>query len=591
MWKLIYKSWLSIFGLVLITFPLYTQTSPILIDGIFSDWNEMTPLHIDMPGDDDNSNIDFARLWMSNDPDYLFIRIEVRKVLNLQSNNQITLYLDTDNDSSTGLNINGIGAEISYNLGQRNGQARLADFTASIDHSDIGLVSAPTVTSDQFEIALDRHATLFGEPFFPSQDIKISFEVENFSGDQIPDEGQVISYTFDEDIGSNPPEFSIKKTADSYLRVLSYNVLFDNLFEPGLQSSYQRIINAIAPEIIGFQEIYGFSSSQTADKVESFLPSGDNETWHHAKVQPDIIAVSRYPIVASHLIQGVSGAGEGNGAFLIDLAPDFNSQLLFIVAHTPCCDNEDGRQREIDAIMAFVRNAKAGTGPLSIAPNTPIVIAGDMNLVGLQRQQQTLLTGDLYYQAVYGPDFQPDWDETPFEDALPIATNSPLAITWYNPFSSFSPGRLDYIVYSGSVLDLKNTYALFTPTLPQDSLSQYNLMGSDVTFASDHLPIVADFELNLSSSASIPEVDEIPLSITPNPFRETATLHYHLESSSTVSVRFFDGQGRLLRAWQLEKQPAGEHALEISRQGIPTGVYFVQVLTEYGVGVGKVGLR
>lgn len=566
---------------------LLAQNTSILIDGIFSDWDNTTPLHIDTPGDDDNSNIDFGRLWVSNDQDFLFIRIEVRKELNLQSNNQITLYLDTDNDASTGLNINGIGAEISYNLGQRNGQARLDGFTASIDHSDIGLVTAPTVTSEEFEIAINRKSSLYGIPFFSGQDIKISFEVETFSGDQIPDQGQFISYTLDELIMATPPAYSIKKNQEDHLRILSYNVLFDNLFEPGLQGAYDRIISAIAPEIIGFQEIYDFSASQTAAKVENFLPSDPNEQWYRAKIQPDIIAVSRYPILGSFLIQGASSNPQGNGAFLIDLNPTYNSQLLFIVAHTPCCDNEDERQRELDAIMAFVRNAKDGTGPLSLEPQTPIVIVGDMNMVGLRRQQQTLLTGDLFYQAIYGPDFDPDWDNTPLEDGIPYVTNQPLAITWYNPSSSFSPGRLDYIVYSGSVMDLKNIYSLFTPALPEDSLTHYNLFGQDVVFASDHLPVVADFELNLSSAVRVPGKQIIPLDIRPNPFQSNTQLSYQLETSTAVSIQFFDARGQLVRSWDVGQQVAGVHTFKLDRKGFSPGIYFCQVLTEKGVGFKK----
>ena len=571
-------------SLTILSFQSSAQTNPILIDGTFSDWDDLTPIHIDTPGDNDNTNIDFARMWVSNDQDFLFIRIEVRTEINLQSNNQITLYLDTDDDATTGFSVNGIGAEISYNLGQRNGQARFTDFTASIDHSDIGLVSAPTVTSEEFELAIDRNSSFFGTPFFPNADIKISFEVETSSGDQIPDQGEFITYSFDENIMTIPQEYSIDKKESSHLRIMSYNVLTDNLFEQGLGSSYNRILSAIAPDIIGFQEIYDHSASQTAAIVENFLPSDNGKQWYNAKIQPDIIAVSRYPIISSHLIQGASSGTQGNGAFLIDLSPTYNSQLLFIVAHTPCCDNDDDRQREIDGIMAFVRNAKNGTGPLHLEPQTPIVIVGDMNLVGLQRQLHTLLTGDLFYQAFYGPDFDPDWDGTAFEDALPFATHQPLAFTWYNPSSSFSPGRLDFMVYSGSVLDLKNTYTLFTPALPADSLSQYNLVDSDVTFASDHLPVVADFELSPASSIASIKDKAIELQAIPNPFRATTTIQYQLKAKSTVLVRLLDRNGGMIKTWELGEQSAGTYSFEIARNDLPAGLYFCHVLTQNGMG-------
>ena len=71
----------------------------------------------------------------------------------------------------------------------------------------------------------------------------------------------------------------------------------------------------------------------------------------------------------------------GNGAFLMDLSSKYIGELLIVGAHPPCCDNDNTRQREIDAIMAFVRNSKNGTGPIPISNEIPILITYDMNLV------------------------------------------------------------------------------------------------------------------------------------------------------------------------------------------------------------------
>lgn len=142
--------------------------------------------------------------------------------------------------------------------------------------------------------------------------------------------------------------------------------------------------------------------------------------------------------------------------------------------------------------MAFVRTAKLQQGSLPLPQNTPIILCGDMNLVGLRFQQQTLITGDILDESTFGADFNPDWDDSKFEDAKPPTTGLSTDFTWKTD-GTFSPGRLDYILYSGSQLRLNNSFTLFTPALPFNTLAKYGLSANDVTVASDHLPLVADF--------------------------------------------------------------------------------------------------
>ncbi len=69
-----------------------------------------------------------------------------------------------------------------------------------------------------------------------------------------------------------------------------------------------------------------------------------------------------------------------------------------------------------------------------------------------------------------------------------------MSFTWYDENNPFSPGRLDYIVYSGSVMELVNSYSLFTLGLSQNELGEHALESRDAVNASDHLPLVADFK-------------------------------------------------------------------------------------------------
>ena len=535
-------------------------------------------LHVDPFGDQGNSNMwTWASVWVDNDDDYIFFRIETGFEMNLQdSYNNITVALDTDNNAGTGASIYGIGAEVLYNFGQRSGSIRLGGSSYPIGHNVIQMISAPTVSSDQFEFAISRSASLLGISLFQGGSVKITIYNDQYNTDRVPNESGGLLYTFDNSDTPPLPEYSISKPSEDLLRILSYNVLFDNLFENPLESNYRRILQALVPDIIGFQEIYNHSSDATAEKVKSL--TDPNQTWYHSKIQPDIIAISRYPIEDAHLIPGSNSSGGGNGAFLINLLPQYDSKLIFIVAHTPCCENNSGRQQEIDAIMAFVRGVKTGNSPFSVPEQTPIVIVGDMNLVGNQQQLETLLTGDIINQSLYGADFNPDWDDSAFEDAFPKTSNLPFAFTWFNESSSFSPGRLDCIIYSGSVMTLRNSYTLFTRSLTQSQLFDHYLDTEDVILASDHLPIIADFELgNVSSSATTVDHAHLNIDVSPNPSSSQINVSYNLKEGSFVDIYLLDSKGRKVREVRSGWQGPGQQELKINGTALSGGIYYLRI--------------
>ena len=76
------------------------------------------------------------------------------------------------------------------------------------------------------------------------------------------------------------------------------------------------------------------------------------------------------------------------------------------------------------------------------------------------------------------------------KDLLPGNTHTNFAITWRDEDSLFSPGRLDFIIYTDSLLNIQG-FILDSSVLPQDVLEVYGLQADD-TGASDHLPLVAD---------------------------------------------------------------------------------------------------
>ena len=473
-----------------------SQAARIWMDGNFSDWDDIPVLYEDQIGDQQYGNIDFGILKAANDDRFVYLYIEIGEDLNLQDDNEITLYLDTDNNASTGIPINGIGAEVKWVFGDRQG-VYTARYT--IYHQYIGLITAPTVTSERFEIAIDRTLSLFGQQLFPLNSFRIAFHDDGPGNDYLPNIGDIVSYSFDNSTLPPIDPISLKKTASSDFRAMAYNVLSSHIFEPQYFDKFDRILSAIDPEIIAFEEIYNHNSNDVKQLVESMLPSGAGEQWYCQGIYgDDIYAVSRFPITEFYEINK-------SAAFLIDLNPQIDSDLLFIVGHLSYGNYNEERQLECDELMAFIRDAKEPGGVLTLDEFTPIIITGDLNLVGYAQQLETLITGDIV-NPQFGPDFSPDWDGSDFGDLCARLTDLSMFYTWYSATSSYYPGRLDFMIYSDYVLNSEHKFVMFTPEMLADSLNAYGLYADDVSTVSDHIPIVSDFKVIQPGLTSIYDI-------------------------------------------------------------------------------------
>lgn len=568
---------LSLFVILLCSVGANAQNR-ILVDGEFADWTNQATLDTDASGDGGSSGIDFGKVQVANDRDFVFFYVEVGSTINLQDFNDVTIYIDTDNNANTGSPASGIGADLIYAFGDRSGTYN----GGQVRHADIGMITAPTVTSDRFEIAIKRNFTANGSNVTIGNTIKVLFRDNSSGGDVAPSENGGLVYTFSETQLEALPSYSFDKPSKSDLRIMSYNVERDGFFTQNRAPSYTRILQAVQPDIIGFQEIYDNTSEQVAAQVETMLPSADGEQWYYAGAEPDCHAISRYPITKSSPIAGVSGSG--NAAFLIDI-PDSDKDMLLVVAHPPCCTNNTGRQLEVDLIMKFIREAKDGKGPLPLEEGAPIVIVGDMNFVGDGAQLQTLLTGNIADEATHGADFTPDWDGNDLIDSKPYATGLPFNYSWYSASSAFSPGRLDYILYSGSNLELDNTYSLFTPGMSSTELIQYGLQTGDVLTASDHLPLVADFTLKNKTTNSIAKTEAglIGLQVNPNPAYGKANISFTNPTSGFVSIQLIDINGREIDVLQSSNLASGTQSIPFDAAAYQAGTYMLKATTTKGV--------
>jgi endonuclease/exonuclease/phosphatase family metal-dependent hydrolase len=473
--------------------PAYeSHPAAIAVDGEGGDWRSVPVRHAD--GGDGEGNA-LERLWMAHSDRYLFFRIELSRPIRLQEDNQLTLYLDTDDDPNTGTKALGLGAEMSWTFGERSGTVG----GAPVDHGALGLHALPTVRADVFEVALDRQAQPNGTPLFEGNRLRVALSTE---GDRLPDAAGGVGYAVT-DTAQAAATPTLKRPASADVRVLSYNAKNDferdraAILDPTRQPRYHRILDAVEPDVVALQEIYAQTAAEAERAAEDSLGVPDDWAW--AKRGPDLVVGSRFPIDAAHAIKGFRQYE--SGAFLLDTRAVWGRPLLVVVMHPPCCNKPASgatpsrnvqRQRVVDGVAAFLRRARQGHGPFEVPSGTPIAVVGDMNFVGDPQQPRTLRTGTIVDTAAFGPAAAPDWDGSPLLDVNPRQTGAPLHTTWIDPESSFLPGRLDYAFVSDSVVDVAHAFVLRTSTLTEAQRSAYGLRRDDTAKASDHRPVVVD---------------------------------------------------------------------------------------------------
>ncbi len=286
------------------------------------------------------------------------------------------------------------------------------------------------------------------------------------------------------------------------LRVMSYNIYSDSIFDSSTAANkFDRLISAINPDVLALQEIYNHSANQVVNLMNSLAPLGAGATWYAHQAYDNVI-VSKYPLSRNRT--DTLPAGERQQAIsLVDL-PDahFARDLYLFNNHYKCCGGFDNlRQEQSDAIVNWMRDARTSGGSIDLPGNTAMAVIGDLNIVDTLQPLNTLVTGDILDQSRYGPDSPPDWDGTANRDAHPLHNVlGPDDYTWRDDGSMFNPSRLDFMIYTDSVLEQVHQFVLNTTTMTSSELAATGLQAGDVVLGPqsgrfDHLPIVLDFQM------------------------------------------------------------------------------------------------
>jgi endonuclease/exonuclease/phosphatase family metal-dependent hydrolase len=552
---------------IFVSITLFSQSAPIIIDGLFDDWTTDLTTYTDPIAS--VSGIDLLEMQVTNDEEYLYIKLITDTEFDLTTNlvsQGLMLYLDTDNDPTTGYAIqNGYGSELGVKFKERFAYYNVAPYS-QVSFADIRLIPAPTVTSNTFEIAIALDVIPDGvNPLFTSSTIRILFKDIN-SGDSMPDINEVFYYTFDE---SPPPPvdlYDIDKQDNNHIRVVAYNTLFNGLDDPDRVAFFENIIKALKPDIIGFSECGDTNPYDVKALLDNWLPLGTSDGWYVANdTTGDLVTVSKWKILQywQSLYRQFP--------VLIDLPDSYHTNLLFTNAHLRCCGANTERQAQVDEYIAFMLDAHVTGGAISLQENTPFVYAGDLNLVGYAQQLTTLVTGAIQNTATYGVGGPYDWDDTEVTDQICRQTDKRMAYTWKDDSSSYPEGRLDYMIFSDAVMQAKKSFSLQTEVMSTERLQEYGLLEYATSNASDHFPVVCDFLPN--TSIGYFDLDKSVYNIYPNPIADYLLIDFINKGYHQVQI--FDAKGILLYSkYSLSKK------IKIDTNKLKSGLYFLSIKDE-----------
>lgn len=472
--------------------PAVETAAPITIDGLFDDWDDIPRATVDVIGDGGESGVDLTGIWLANDDTHLFVRLEATAEFQLDEGHALTLCIDTDGDPSTGEGIHGIGADLWWELGQRTGRAYGSEGAFGIWYADIGFRAAPTVSSTSFEMAIARDAAPAG-PLFGDAPLELLVQDRSvgedglFDGDLVPDSGAV-TYPFDPTPVGDPEPLPLDRQSGDSIRVVTWNTLWDGMTDPDRAESFRRVLVALDPDILALQEVT--DHEKVIQLVPEILPQAEGE-WHVVS-WGDRLTFSRHPLVTEWPVS----YDPIDGRFTVSAVelPDGRWLALFN-AHMSCCEWEEDRQLEADSFAAYLRDLTDPTHDNALPEGTPMILMGDLNLVQGSQPLRTLLTGEIVNTPWYGQGQHPDWDGSPLTDLVSRLTERRMAYTWRVDSGAYWPGRLDFIIYTDSVLSVELSYVLDTLEMNETILDQHGLRADDTLQASDHLPHVADVVL------------------------------------------------------------------------------------------------
>ena len=454
--------------IILLQASVLAAASPVIVDGKFSDWPSIDNAEPGLVGAASQRDV-FLLLTLDGTP------------VNLQGLDEpMTLRLDWDDRADTGITkTSGIDIEVTFSPRRRGLSVRTAKMgQGSWDSVDI--VFAPTTANNRFEIRLPRALPGGG----PSAEGQISWQLH--SGESLKATGTLKLRSTE--ISPKPAlKTAIPPSKKGAIRVMTWNLEFGNVLKQA--PVVRRILKAVQPHIVLFQEL---EHDQTAEAIKDVLAATGDE-WivefspFGGRIRSGI--ASRLPAKAVAAFKNIKRRGESHGhvrAAALEVDVPGGARVLAVSTHLKCCGSVGGPEdmKRIAEVTAIRRAVEAAEEDRDFHG---LIIGGDLNLVGGRLPLEMLVEDGESLIAEL---------ETPASLAIIDAwqPDGRGRQTWQKTGSSFSPGRLDYIVVSSRTLEPTFSIVIDTLDLPESALRSMDLVRTDTRRASDHLPVIVDLQ-------------------------------------------------------------------------------------------------
>lgn len=508
-----------------------TAEALVFVDGIFAEWSASTLL-IDDPPDAPAAEVDLGSIHLQHDDSWLYLAVDFGREVNAQSLPGSVLFL-LDTDPGSGGEVHGMSGvdlmlELSHVADPEANERGQGFALRAVDESGLGpattsyeldVVVAPTWSATRFEMRVSRAGST--DPALPRIGGRLRIGAVYVERGAILDRTTVAEYdataspsTSDEarrDVPDPRPRSAEERLArpTGTTRVAQMNVSgqsFDRRMD-----DFARAFAAVDPDILLLDELSGDIEESALRDFFDLPPLKALGTWSFVLGasggrQRAAVATRTGRVRAAEAVRDVRYAPgaiddlkrSAPEAFRPALDREESGGLSAVAGWVSLGEREVlfaavdlQSQGWIDSAFDRLRTLQAETLRDHILREVeghdggsvpPIVIGGDLNMVGSRAPLQALSIGLPAAGEVL---------EALRTERLGDRTLS----TWRNPGAPFAPGRLDFILVSPSSIEAQNVFVFATNDHSADVLQRLGLERDLSLQLSDHLIVVADLRL------------------------------------------------------------------------------------------------
>lgn len=447
----------------------------IILDGELDDWYGQTGIRADndevficFESFDESQAIQAAdfttRIRIDADADSMTGMRQMFNTKDLASGQPMMLSQGVD----LTIDISPEGRDFGTLRGGSNTRLHTADSTQRISHADVGFYFLPTHNSPRYEARLDRSRMPLLQHDGP---ISIVVEHRAIGGEVL--RTQVFNTTLPRYAPSKPINTPIAQAPKDGVRVMSTNVLYSTpLKDP---EPFVRVLDAMNPDVVLYQEWFKTTKEDVLGWIDEHL--GKDWSLIMSDDGSGVAIATKLKVIETISKPVVEHRGDRPSRVIAAVIEAHDEQLIVISLHLKCCggawsDEDNKRIMQASQIHDLVKELR------NKYPDAGVVIGGDYNLVGSRVPLETMSKG-------IGRDGQ---------DLVPVPTTclgTQSMLTWTDADSSYTPGRLDWLLVDDRAWTPMSSWSLDTEHLSEQVLKDTGLKRDD-SRATDHLPIFVD---------------------------------------------------------------------------------------------------